>query len=293
MRENVLILLLLFKDAELLIKGKIGLELWCCGRFGPPYFTAKAKVTATARGHQTGGWVPTGEWAGRWALEEGKRHGRRIKKRGGVFCPNAHKKVTISQINPLSIVQPLTTSDPLFLSQCWNSGRRGREGARGNTPTQSQQWQKGASATASWVGQENKRSGHRHKAELPEAAHLHGLCPFPATPLLCISQLTIGVAQLREVPQHTQTHNTQAREGRGSWGSKESCCLSITDWPLSPSILLIGHHRKISWSLLKQHGNWTEGPCVCVCVGDGGWGRCELCHKIALFCLLLSLLVRN
>lgn len=57
----MLILLLLFKAAELLIKGKIGLELWCCGRFGPPYFTAKAKVTATARGHQTGGWVPTGE----------------------------------------------------------------------------------------------------------------------------------------------------------------------------------------------------------------------------------------
>lgn len=41
-----------------------------------------------------------------------------LKKWGGVFCPGAHKKVTASQINPLSIAQPLMTSDPPFLSQC-------------------------------------------------------------------------------------------------------------------------------------------------------------------------------
>lgn len=57
----MLILPLLFQAAELLIKEKIRWKLWCCGRFGPPYFTAKAKVTATAWGHRTGGWVPTGE----------------------------------------------------------------------------------------------------------------------------------------------------------------------------------------------------------------------------------------
>lgn len=34
------------------------------------------------------------------------------KKRGGVFCPSAHKKVTVSQINPPLVVQPLMTSDP-------------------------------------------------------------------------------------------------------------------------------------------------------------------------------------
>lgn len=67
-----------FRAATLLIKKKIMLKLWCFGRFGPLYFTAKAKVTATAWGHQTGGWVPTGEWAEGWALEEGKHHGRRI-----------------------------------------------------------------------------------------------------------------------------------------------------------------------------------------------------------------------
>lgn len=58
--------------------------------------------------------------------------------------------------------------------------------------------------------------GHGHKAEPPEAAHLHSLCLFPATPRPSISPLTIGAAQPREVPQHTQTHRAAA--GRGGWG---------------------------------------------------------------------------
>ena len=103
----------------MLVKENPGLELGCCGRFGPPYFTAKAKVTATARGHtDRGDGSPIGNEQEAEGWRRGIVMGGVLKKWGGVFCPGAHKKVTASQINPLSVVQPLMTSDPLFLSQC-------------------------------------------------------------------------------------------------------------------------------------------------------------------------------
>lgn len=110
---------LLFQAAGLLIKEKPELELDRCSRLGPPYFTAKAKVTATAWGHTDQG---DGSTVGNEQEAEGWRRGivmgGVLKKRGGVFCPRAHKKVIASQLNPLSTVQPLMTSDPPFLSQC-------------------------------------------------------------------------------------------------------------------------------------------------------------------------------
>lgn len=68
-------------------------------------------------------------------MEEGKRNRRRIKKKkngGGVFCPSAHKKVTISQINPppLSIVQPLMTSDPSISESMLKQRKKKEEGGR-------------------------------------------------------------------------------------------------------------------------------------------------------------------
>lgn len=105
--------------------------------------------------------------------------------------------------------------------------RRGWEGARGNTPTQSQRRQKGASAIACWVGQRNKRPGQYRKAELPEAAHLRGLCPFPVTPLCYISQLTIGVAQLQEVPRYTNTHGPEMGAVTGAQRRAAICHLCL------------------------------------------------------------------
>lgn len=109
---------MLFQAAGLLIKEKPELELGRCSRLGPP-FTAKAKVTATARGHTDqgdGSTVGNEQEAECW--RRGIVMGEVFKKRGRVFCPRAHKKVTASQIKPLSTVQPLMTSDPPFLSQC-------------------------------------------------------------------------------------------------------------------------------------------------------------------------------
>lgn len=200
--------------ASRLIWERAGLEPWCSGRFGSFYFTAKSKVTAIAPGwsdegdgsplgnkHKPGYWKRRNVMGGEFKKKRGSG--------GGVFCPSAHKKVTVSQIKtPSPSSSPLRPLTPLFLHQCWNrGGRKRQEGARGNTPTKSQRWQKGASATASWVGQENKRSGHHHKAEPPEAEHLHSLCLFPATllPLHFINDNRCCSA-LRGTPAHTNTN---------------------------------------------------------------------------------------
>ncbi len=97
--ENVLILLLFFQAAALLVWERAGLELWCCGRFRPPYFTAKAKVTATALGPSDRGMGPHWGMSRRLSVGGGEWE-ENLKKRGGVFCPSAHKKVTVSQIKP-------------------------------------------------------------------------------------------------------------------------------------------------------------------------------------------------
>lgn len=60
MTGNVLVFLSLFQTSVLLIKENIALEIRCCGRFGPPYFTAKAKVTATAQNTYIGDYFPIG-----------------------------------------------------------------------------------------------------------------------------------------------------------------------------------------------------------------------------------------
>lgn len=70
-------------------------------------------------------------------------------------------------------------------------------------------------------------------------------------------------------PRGASTHkHTQAWGGRGARCSEESCYLSR---------LPTGHRRKIPWSLLKQHENWTEGPSVSASldgwVGSGSWGE--------------------
>lgn len=125
-----------------------------------------------------------------------------LKKRGGVFCPGAHKKVTASQINPLSIVQPLMTSDLPFLSQCRNCGRgRRRQSERGkHTHPESAVTKGGPQPQLDESAWRASGRGHLHKAELPEAAHLQGLDRFPATLLLCYTTHTRGVCQFK----HTQ-----------------------------------------------------------------------------------------
>lgn len=98
--ENVLILLLLFQAAALLVWERAGLELWCRGRFGPPSFTAKAKVTVTALGPSGRGMGPHWGMSRRLSDGGGEMQWGENKKRGGVFCPSAYKKVTVSQISP-------------------------------------------------------------------------------------------------------------------------------------------------------------------------------------------------
>lgn len=85
--ENVLILLLLFQAAALLVWERAGLELWCRGRFGPPSFTAKAKVTVTALG-------PSGRGMGpHWGMS------RRLSDGGGDLIWRA--KTTWTYLYPL------------------------------------------------------------------------------------------------------------------------------------------------------------------------------------------------
>lgn len=170
-----------------------------------------------------------------------------LKKRGGVFCPGAHKKVTASQINPLSIVQPLMTSDPPFLSQCCNCGRgRRRQSERGkHTHPESAVTKGGPQPQLDEPAWRASGRGHLHKAEPPEAAHLQGLARFPATLLhkRCVS---------------AQTHTREVEKERYNWGLKERCCLPITDWPLSPP-------QKDSLILAQTTG--LRGPPVRTCGG--------------------------
>lgn len=144
--------------------------------------------------------------------------------------------------------------------------RRGWEGARGNTPTQSQRRQKGASTIACWVGQRNKRPGQCHKAELPEAAHLRSLCLFPATPLCYISQLTISAKRCLDTHRPEMGEVTSAPKG----------CLLATPGRFPDPCL---NNIKIR----------LRGP-VFLCVGMGGL---VVVGVIFVFSLQWPLLIQN
>lgn len=105
-----------FQAAVLLIKEKIGLD--AVAGLGHLISLPKPRSLPQPWAIRPGDRSPLGneQEAERW--RRGSVMGGELKKQGGVFCPSAHKNVTVFQINPLSIVQPLMTSDPLFLSQC-------------------------------------------------------------------------------------------------------------------------------------------------------------------------------
>lgn len=155
-----------------------------------------------------------------------------------VFCPNAHRKITVSQINsPLHRRAPATYDPAISKSMQERRGMAQRE----THPPRVSADKRGPQPELDELVSKNKCLGHRHKTEPPEAAHLRCLCLFPATPPARNLQLTIG----SERDPNSHTH-TQQSEARGGWGPTDHCCLPITDCSLSLMLLLIGHQRKIS-----------------------------------------------
>lgn len=150
-------------------------------------------------------------------------------KRRGAFCTSAHKKVIVSQINlPLSIIQPLVTSDPsISKSALRRREERGQEQAAGGATHPPRvsgdkrvpQLQLAESVKTTNVGATKQKHHRLNTQPLPVPSHF-------TTP-----RFTIGAALRREVPQNTQTH-------------MQSYCLPITEEPLSCLFCFIG--RKVS-----------------------------------------------